>query len=52
MIRKVQQINNKSQTLFITIPKEYVEKLGISKSSEVKLELIGKTLHIKKAVIL
>jgi antitoxin component of MazEF toxin-antitoxin module len=52
LIRKVQEINNKSHTLFITIPKEYEEKLGISKSSEVKLEMKGKILQVEKAVIL
>ena len=52
MIRKVQQINNKSKTLAVTIPKELEDKLGISKGTEVSLEVTGKTLHIKKAVIL
>ena len=51
MIRKVQQINNKSKTLAVTIPKELEDKLGISKGTEVSLEVTGKTLHIKKAVI-
>lgn len=52
MIRKVQGLNNKSKNLFIIIPKEVEEKMSISKGSEVSLELTGKTLHIKKAVLL
>lgn len=52
MIRKVQLLNNKSKNLFIVLPKEIEEKMNLSKGTEVQLELTGKTLHIKKAVLL
>lgn len=51
MFRKVFKVN-KEGTLAVSLPSEYVEKLRIQKGDMVNIELVGKTLRIKKVVML